>query len=124
MYPPSFLGGKAKHAVRGLTLGCPAGERFGFLGINGAGKSSTLNVLTGDISPTSGEIFIAGHPLSDPKVRLPGHGHIRRIVSRRTNPAPLAPTHTTHTQHTHTHTHTHMTSGTKRGRSSATRPWA
>jgi len=70
VYPPSFLGGKAKHAVRGLTLGCPAGERFGFLGINGAGKSSTLNVLTGDIAPTSGEVFIAGHPLSDPKTRL------------------------------------------------------
>lgn len=39
-------------------------------GINGAGKSSTLNVLTGDIAPTGGEVHVAGHPLSDPKTRL------------------------------------------------------
>ena len=70
VYPPPFLGGAAKHAVRGLTLGCLPGERFGFLGINGAGKSSTLNVLTSDIAPTGGDVFIAGHPLSDPTTRL------------------------------------------------------
>ena len=52
VYPPSFLGGQPKHAVRGMSLACPPGETFGFLGINGAGKSSTLNVLTGDIAPT------------------------------------------------------------------------
>jgi ABC-type multidrug transport system ATPase subunit len=69
IYPSNFVGGKAKHAVRGLTLGCQSGERFGFLGVNGAGKSSTLNVLTGDIAPTGGEIFIGGMPLSDPKTR-------------------------------------------------------
>jgi hypothetical protein len=32
IFPPPFLGGKAKYAVRGLSLGCPTGERFGFLG--------------------------------------------------------------------------------------------
>ena len=35
-----------------MSLACPPGETFGLLGINGAGKSSTLNVLTGDIAPT------------------------------------------------------------------------
>jgi ABC-type multidrug transport system ATPase subunit len=39
-------------------------------GVNGAGKSSTLNVLTGDIAPTGGEIFVAGRPLSDPRTRI------------------------------------------------------
>ena len=52
IYPSPFLAGKAKHAVRGLTLGCRVGERLGFLGVNGAGKSTTLGVLTGDIAPT------------------------------------------------------------------------
>ena len=36
-YPSPLACGKAKHAVRGLSLGCAAGERFGLLGINGAG---------------------------------------------------------------------------------------
>lgn len=61
IYPSNFLGGKAKHAVRGLTLGCQVGERLGFLGVNGAGKSTTLGVLTGDIAPT-GERIRGGQP--------------------------------------------------------------
>jgi hypothetical protein len=34
-FPPSVVGGKAKYAVRGVSLGCSVGERFGLLGING-----------------------------------------------------------------------------------------
>ena len=52
IYPSSLFGGVAKHAVRGLTLGCREGERLGFLGVNGAGKSTTLGILTGDIPHT------------------------------------------------------------------------
>lgn len=37
-YPPSILGGVPKHAVRDISLACPEGERFGLLGINGAGE--------------------------------------------------------------------------------------
>ncbi len=36
IYPPTVLGGVAKHAVKQLNLGCPPSERFGLLGINGA----------------------------------------------------------------------------------------
>ena len=67
VYPPSFLGGQPKHAVRGMSLACPPGETFGFLGINGAGKSSTLNVLTGDIAPTGMLLSpktVTSHPLT------------------------------------------------------------
>lgn len=65
-YPPSILGGKPKFAVRGMSLSCSEGERFGLLGINGAGKTTTLGVLTGDLQLSSGEVLIAGRPLSDP----------------------------------------------------------
>lgn len=38
-YPPAFFESKPKFAVRGLSLAIPIGERFGLLGINGAGES-------------------------------------------------------------------------------------
>jgi len=53
-----FSGGK--FAVRGVSLGIPNGECFGLLGINGAGKSTTLSMLTGEIPPTSGALSLNG----------------------------------------------------------------
>ncbi|CAL9690655.1 unnamed protein product [Knipowitschia caucasica] len=41
-------------AVKKLSLGVPAGECFGLLGVNGAGKTTTFKMLTGDVSPTEG----------------------------------------------------------------------
>ncbi|XP_030613266.1 LOW QUALITY PROTEIN: ATP-binding cassette sub-family A member 12 [Archocentrus centrarchus] len=41
-------------AVKKLSVGVPAGECFGLLGVNGAGKTTTFKMLTGDISPTDG----------------------------------------------------------------------
>ena len=41
-------------AVDRLTLGVRPGERFGLLGVNGAGKSTTLKTLCGEHAPTSG----------------------------------------------------------------------
>ncbi|TDH06959.1 hypothetical protein EPR50_G00119390 [Perca flavescens] len=45
---------KKVHAVKRLSLGIPAGECFGLLGVNGAGKTTTFKMLTGDVSPTDG----------------------------------------------------------------------
>ncbi|KAJ3592037.1 hypothetical protein NHX12_007167 [Muraenolepis orangiensis] len=45
---------KSVHAVKHVSLGIPAGECFGLLGVNGAGKTTTFKMLTGDISPTDG----------------------------------------------------------------------
>ena len=52
--------GKPKYAVKDLSLGLPRGECFGFLGINGAGKTSTLNMLTGAILPSGGTAKLGG----------------------------------------------------------------
>ncbi len=47
-------------AVDGLSLEVPRGSFFGFLGANGAGKSTTIRMLTGLIPPDSGSIEILG----------------------------------------------------------------
>uniref|UniRef100_A0A8C9Y813 P-type phospholipid transporter n=1 Tax=Sander lucioperca TaxID=283035 RepID=A0A8C9Y813_SANLU len=51
---------KQKPAVDRLCVGIPPGECFGLLGVNGAGKTSTFKMLTGDSLVTSGEAFLAG----------------------------------------------------------------
>lgn len=53
-------------AVRGISFDVAAGEVFGLLGTNGAGKTSTLEILEGLASPTSGEVRILGlDPVAD-----------------------------------------------------------
>lgn len=52
--------GAPKFAVKDLSFGLPRGECFGFLGINGAGKTSTLNMLTGAILPSGGTASLGG----------------------------------------------------------------
>lgn len=47
-------------AVNKLCLKVPRGECFGLLGINGAGKTSTFKMLTGDEMITGGNVFIRG----------------------------------------------------------------
>ena len=51
-------------AVRDLNLTVQRGELFAFLGANGAGKSTTINILCGQLSADSGEIHIDGKTLS------------------------------------------------------------
>jgi len=43
-----------------LTFEVYAGEIFGFLGANGAGKTTAIRILSGLSSPTSGEVIVAG----------------------------------------------------------------
>ncbi|CAN9500931.1 unnamed protein product [Ophioblennius macclurei] len=47
-----------KPAVDRLCLGIPRSECFGLLGVNGAGKTSTFRMLTGDTAITHGEAFL------------------------------------------------------------------
>src|SRR3989344_5077033 len=47
-------------ALRGVSFNIAKGEIFGILGVNGAGKSTTLNILMGLLTATSGEVRFFG----------------------------------------------------------------
>ena len=47
-------------ALKNLSIEVPQGEIYGLLGSNGAGKSTTINILLGFLNPNSGEAFING----------------------------------------------------------------
>lgn len=50
-------------AVDGINLRIERGELFGFLGVNGAGKSTAINMLCTLLKPTSGEAAVCGYRL-------------------------------------------------------------
>ena len=54
----------ARMAVDDLTLQVPAGEIYGLLGHNGAGKSTAIGMMLGQVWPTSGEVRICGHDVT------------------------------------------------------------
>ncbi|MFT4235394.1 MAG: ATP-binding cassette domain-containing protein [Microbacterium sp.] len=47
-------------AVDDITLSVAPGEAVGFVGANGAGKSTTIKMMTGILQPTSGEVRVLG----------------------------------------------------------------
>jgi len=51
-------------AVDHITFDVHAGEVFGFLGANGAGKTTAIRMLTGLLAPTSGTARVAGHDIA------------------------------------------------------------
>lgn len=57
-----------------LTFDVDKGEIFGFLGANGAGKTTALRILCGLSFPTSGEIEVAGYNV------YTGREHIKRNI--------------------------------------------
>lgn len=50
-------------AVDKVSFNVKQGEIFGFLGANGAGKSTTIRMLTGILEPTSGDALVGGYSL-------------------------------------------------------------
>jgi ABC-2 type transport system ATP-binding protein len=60
-------------AVAGVDLTVPGGCAFGFLGHNGAGKTTVIRMLVGLTQPDAGTIRIAGRPLA---------GHREEILAR------------------------------------------
>ena len=51
-------------AVESLSFSVSGGEIFGFLGANGAGKTTAIRMLTGLLAPTSGSATVAGFDLA------------------------------------------------------------
>src|SRR5690242_14807014 len=57
-------------AVNGIELAVERGTFYGFLGPNGAGKSTTIKMLTGLLAPSSGQMFVLGRNMLDPRESL------------------------------------------------------
>jgi ABC-2 type transport system ATP-binding protein len=61
--------GGGRTAVAGASLRVDQGEVFGFLGANGAGKTTFVKMLLGLVRPTSGAAQLFGSPISEPRAR-------------------------------------------------------
>ena len=59
----------ARVAVHDLTLVVPHGEIFGLLGHNGAGKSTAIGMMLGQVWPTRGVVRVCGHDVTTHRTR-------------------------------------------------------
>ena len=67
---------RSKHAVDDISFNVERGEVLGFLGPNGASKSTTMRIITGFYPPTSGRVTIGGFDIVEnplPAKRLIGY---------------------------------------------------
>ncbi len=58
----------SKKAVDGLNLSIEAGDIYGFIGHNGAGKSTTIKAIVGVLDYEEGDILIDGHSVKEEAV--------------------------------------------------------
>ena len=56
---------KGVQALKEVSLELSSGEVFTILGHNGAGKSTMINILTGDLLPSHGKTFILGKDVTE-----------------------------------------------------------
>jgi len=69
-------------AVDAVSFEVEPGEIFGYLGANGAGKSTTIRMLNGLLAPTSGSARVAGHDVgSDPDAVKAAIGYMSQKFS-------------------------------------------
>lgn len=69
-----------KKCLENISFSIDSGEIVGLLGLNGAGKSTTMNLMTGYINPTKGGIFIDGVNIADnPKKAKSKIGYLPEI---------------------------------------------
>jgi branched-chain amino acid transport system ATP-binding protein len=61
-----------------ISLSLPAGARHALIGPNGAGKSTFINLLTGVIPPSAGEIYLNGDRIT----HLPAYERVKRGMAR------------------------------------------
>jgi branched-chain amino acid transport system ATP-binding protein len=65
-------------ANSGIDLALPAGARHALIGPNGAGKTTFVNLLTGVLPATSGDVFLGDERVTP----LPQHERVRRGMAR------------------------------------------
>jgi len=61
-----------------VTLAFPHGARHALIGPNGAGKTTLINLLTGALAPTSGDVFLGDERITT----LPQHQRVKRGMTR------------------------------------------
>ena len=57
---PAGKGGNGVKALDGISFAVERGEVCGYIGANGAGKSTTIKIMCGMLSPTSGNVLVNG----------------------------------------------------------------
>jgi ABC-2 type transport system ATP-binding protein len=82
------LRGLKLRAVDNVSFEIPRGQVFGLLGPNGCGKSTTLKIILGLVSPTAGEVSILGFPFATTAARsrtgfLPEAPYFHKFLSGR-----------------------------------------
>ena len=55
----------SQQAITNLSFVVKEGELFSFLGVNGAGKSTTINIICGVLSKDNGTVIVNGHNIDD-----------------------------------------------------------
>lgn len=60
----------AQPTIQDLSLAVPKGSVYGFLGHNGAGKSTTIRLLLGLLKPSAGTVRMFGMPLANNKAEV------------------------------------------------------
>ncbi|MFG6495628.1 ATP-binding cassette domain-containing protein [Fictibacillus sp. UD] len=73
---------ETKKAVKGISMHIESGEMVGYIGANGAGKSTTIKMLTGILTPTSGEVKVNG--IIPYENRKQNASHIGAVFGQRT----------------------------------------
>ena len=56
---------KEVKAVDGISFKVKEGELFSFLGVNGAGKSTTINIISGVLNKDSGKVSVCGYDIDE-----------------------------------------------------------
>jgi len=59
-------------AVKNISFDVKRGQILGFLGPNGAGKTTIMQMITGTLAPTTGQIEVAGYDLFDQPLKAKG----------------------------------------------------
>jgi branched-chain amino acid transport system ATP-binding protein len=65
-------------AVNGVSLAVASGERRAIIGPNGAGKTTVFNLISGELTPTAGRVYLDGQDVT----HWPEHERARRGLAR------------------------------------------